>query len=613
MRRSGLPSRDQVDEAVKKEFALYLEGRTRRFGEEMRRVTLEVSRRRNVGGYVPAFTELASKQLRRDILALAKLYVSEFTRFQISCDPRAARELENVAKQLAAGTNARVHENLKLIQTRTKRQLGLEGAQGHIHREVGTALNLALRRGKLMLERQEMVQRAKSPEPAQSSELRVTPSTVAIDMPHRSLQAITDDNNRRLEAKRDVQSALQAYLANVPRERELDQNTLTEIWSNYALTVYDSFAESFMGLPLRWETVFGETGVLAGGETLEAVKRALTEMRVPRPAHWPPPNLARSADESPEMLREIGDLVVGPNVSFGWLLDEPWFSDEIKARVLERARVWEKSSTEPDLLGAISDLTTSLKRIPADDPAYKSWEAFCHRNQETEAKWVLSIAHRAAQGKRIDPRGAIRFVLRLFDSTVDMQLKLVTDTDSAAGCEEELRILSRGSLDYLERLLKQLGHTDGTIAKWRSELELQLLQRFSNMKIRALQAAKQAARSDAKPRVPARDAARPGRRPDLKTSRDRIDLVDKLSRELAIVKRETQTYTTVAALKQKYPKFSLWMIIEDAQIKELVDGEAFRPKIFAENLVLTKYGLTSRETLKKDRKKLRKANQTGEP
>ena len=101
--------------------------------------------------------------------------------------------------------------------------------------------------------------------------------------------------------------------------------------------------------------------------------------------------------------------------------------------------------------------------------------------------------------------------------------------------------------------------------------------------------------------------------PNLQISRERLDFVATLARELAVVKQETKTYCTVDALKQKYPRFTLWTVIEDSQIKELVDGEAFTPKAYAENLTLTKYGLTSRETLKKDRLKLRKAGKAGAP
>lgn len=111
----------------------------------------------------------------------------------------------------------------------------------------------------------------------------------------------------------------------------------------------------------------------------------------------------------------------------------------------------------------------------------------------------------------------------------------------------------------------------------------------------------------------ARNVARPRRTPDIQSSRARLALVETLARELALVKQETRKYCSVEGLKGKYPDFNLWTVIEHSQLRELVNGEAFVPKAYAENLVLAKFGLTSRETLKKDRRKLRKAKANATP
>ncbi len=103
------------------------------------------------------------------------------------------------------------------------------------------------------------------------------------------------------------------------------------------------------------------------------------------------------------------------------------------------------------------------------------------------------------------------------------------------------------------------------------------------------------------------DLVRPRRTPDLHSSRERLALVSTLARELAVVKQDLMGFCTADGLKQKHPKFTLWTLIEDSAIQALTDGEAFTPKAYAENLTLSKFGLTSRETLKKDRRKLRKA------
>jgi hypothetical protein len=108
------------------------------------------------------------------------------------------------------------------------------------------------------------------------------------------------------------------------------------------------------------------------------------------------------------------------------------------------------------------------------------------------------------------------------------------------------------------------------------------------------------------------DRVLPRRTPDLKSSRERLALVDILQRELAIIKKEVNGYCTVEGLKRKYPTFTVWSHLEDWQLKALVDGEEFAPKAYAENLTLMKFGLTSRETLKKDRRKLRKAKEASQ-
>jgi hypothetical protein len=105
-------------------------------------------------------------------------------------------------------------------------------------------------------------------------------------------------------------------------------------------------------------------------------------------------------------------------------------------------------------------------------------------------------------------------------------------------------------------------------------------------------------------------ASPPRRTPDLESSRKRIELVKKLAQELATIKPELSRFCTPSELKGKYPNLSLWDHLQAAELKELTDGVAFTPRAYAENLTLRKFGITSRETLKKDRQKLRKAEKT---
>lgn len=106
---------------------------------------------------------------------------------------------------------------------------------------------------------------------------------------------------------------------------------------------------------------------------------------------------------------------------------------------------------------------------------------------------------------------------------------------------------------------------------------------------------------------PSQPGARTRRRrtPDLESSRQRLGLVDALATELATLKRDLEGFCTVEGLKAKYPQFILWQHIQHAELKELVTGEPFALKAYAETLTLRKFGITSRETLKKDRRKLK--------
>lgn len=99
-----------------------------------------------------------------------------------------------------------------------------------------------------------------------------------------------------------------------------------------------------------------------------------------------------------------------------------------------------------------------------------------------------------------------------------------------------------------------------------------------------------------------------GRTPDIETSRERIALFDQLSAELATIHREVKKFTTVEKLKTKYPGFKVWEMLSQAEQRDLLGG-GFRPRSYAGHITLRKYGLTSLSTLKKDRNKLRNAQE----
>jgi hypothetical protein len=143
-------------------------------------------------------------------------------------------------------------------------------------------------------------------------------------------------------------------------------------------------------------------------------------------------------------------------------------------------------------LDFIPDLSTSLNRISADNPNCGIWKAFCLKNHDAQARSVVYFALQASHKKPPDPEEAMRFALSIFDNAATAQIALVSDLESAAGCETELRKLVGGCLDYMEAFLTQTGRCR-VAAKWRSKLERELVRRFARGKRRALKAAKQAA------------------------------------------------------------------------------------------------------------------------
>ncbi len=94
------------------------------------------------------------------------------------------------------------------------------------------------------------------------------------------------------------------------------------------------------------------------------------------------------------------------------------------------------------------------------------------------------------------------------------------------------------------------------------------------------------------------------RGPDLDKSRERLELCDKLTGELATILQKREKFVSADALKEKYSEFELWKELPRAEWNELLTTE-FKPKRFATSLVLRHYGLTSEDTLKKDRQKLK--------
>ena len=93
------------------------------------------------------------------------------------------------------------------------------------------------------------------------------------------------------------------------------------------------------------------------------------------------------------------------------------------------------------------------------------------------------------------------------------------------------------------------------------------------------------------------------RGPDLETSRERVQLEDKLRGELAMIAARTKKYLTLEQLKRDLPDSELWKLLSLGEQRELL-SEPIRPRVYARFLAARKYGVTP-HALKKDHHKLR--------
>src|SRR5262249_5853415 len=73
------------------------------------------------------------------------------------------------------------------------------------------------------------------------------------------------------------------------------------------------------------------------------------------------------------------------------------------------------------------------------------------------------------------------------------------------------------------------------------------------------------------------------RESDLQTSRERLELYEKLTGELTIVLQQRDRFTSVEALKKRYPDFALWQVLPAAEQNELLTDD-FNASAWARNL-----------------------------
>lgn len=111
-----------------------------------------------------------------------------------------------------------------------------------------------------------------------------------------------------------------------------------------------------------------------------------------------------------------------------------------------------------------------------------------------------------------------------------------------------------------------------------------------------------------KARLEMEAAPRGRRRRDVETSQKRVDFRNRLSKELRDIRRETEgRYCTVATLKSKFPGLTLWTILNDSQVEDILYTDtAFRPAETADRLTGEHFG-KSMHTIRSDMKKVRES------
>jgi hypothetical protein len=89
-------------------------------------------------------------------------------------------------------------------------------------------------------------------------------------------------------------------------------------------------------------------------------------------------------------------------------------------------------------------------------------------------------------------------------------------------------------------------------------------------------------------------------------SAERIDLLDRLTGELSSIKiRMTYDGMTLAEVREQYPDYEAWKLLDEHGYEKQLENAEFYPKQLAERLTMHRFHV-SQATLQKDRQNLRK-------
>jgi hypothetical protein len=273
----------------------------------------------------------------------------------------AAREFQNISADLVERVKGFWHDSSKRLGLSNRKQERQVLTVAEPFREVGADLrNLEFETATKPDPALLSLSAAPDPAPPTPSTAGDTVESQSGGKPRRALRAIREDQERRADAKKDLKQALGSYTESLARESDRSLIELARIWGAYSALLYDSLAESHIGLSGDPSELFNESGVLFGGTTVSQVKYDLERIRLPRPKHWPAPqNFGDGV--SLELHQSLQSIILSSPVSFTWLLDDPWFIGEIIECVSERVRHWQKQLCSNSFAQRATEIVQELR------------------------------------------------------------------------------------------------------------------------------------------------------------------------------------------------------------------------------------------------------------
>src|SRR5215469_13392730 len=145
-------TRQELEKFANEAFSVACDRLNKEHAREQKKAIAEARQTGNVGSYLPSLTKCAADKVRATILALADAYAEAFSLFGLPADKQAENSLARSAQQAAAGAISGVQGHLDLLEKRIKQPLGTPSR--HPNREIGEAMQSAVKEGKLRLNRQ---------------------------------------------------------------------------------------------------------------------------------------------------------------------------------------------------------------------------------------------------------------------------------------------------------------------------------------------------------------------------------------------------------------------------------------------------------------------------